>query len=129
VYGGARCQACRREHIILRAIAGRWPAGNLVARDGSIITMTALNVHDRTFAPVQQFQFVQNVAGSARLLVVPAPRFGYSDLEAIRRGLARKLAGRIDLEIEMVERIPLSPRGKAVYVDQRIATEQSNERQ
>jgi len=38
-YVGDRCEACGREHILLRDIKGRWPQGGLIAVDGSIVSM------------------------------------------------------------------------------------------
>jgi len=51
---------------------------------------------------------------------------GYGDNEdrkRILRNLERKLDGRVALTIETVESIKLTPRGKAIYVDQRIDSE------
>jgi hypothetical protein len=42
------------------------------------------------------------------------------DRRRIQRNLGRKLDGRVTFSIELVESIPLSPRGKAIYVDQQI---------
>jgi phenylacetate-CoA ligase len=119
-YVGDRCTACGREHVLIREVEGRWPAGALVAHDGSLISMTAINVHDDTFAHVRQFQFRQCTPGYAVLRIVPADGFTEANRERIRQCLGRKLAGRIELTFEMTDAIPLSPRGKTVYVDQRI---------
>jgi phenylacetate-CoA ligase len=112
-YVGDRCEACGREHIIIRDIRGHRTQEVLIAMDGSEIPWAALNMHDDTFAHVRQFQFRQDTAGRAVLRVV-------KDVKRIRRNLGRKLDGQLVLTIELVENIPLSPCGKAVYVDQRI---------
>jgi phenylacetate-CoA ligase len=92
----------------------------LVACDGSQITWTALNVHDDTFDHVLRFQLYQDTPGQAVLRLVPGKGFGESDRERIQRNLGRKLNGRLVLTLEVTESIPLSARGKAIYVDQRI---------
>ncbi|NLX13351.1 MAG: phenylacetate--CoA ligase family protein [Phycisphaerales bacterium] len=119
-YVGDHCEACGRNHVIIRDLEGRWPSGNLVARDGSYISMTAINVHDDTFARVRQFQFYQNTPGRAVLRLVPAPGFDDSDQRRIHDNLGRKLDGRLTFTIQINDSIPLTPRGKAIYVDQRI---------
>lgn len=119
-YVGNRCEACGREHVIIRDIRGHRTQEVLIAADGSEISWTALNMHDDTFAHVRQFQFLQETPGRAVLRVVPAEGFGEPDAQRIQRQLGRKLETQITFTIERVEAIPLSARGKAIYVDQRI---------
>jgi hypothetical protein len=52
--------------------------------------------------------------------VVPAEGFGDEDRRRIQQNLGRKLDEQVTFTIELVDTIPLSPRGKAIYVDQRI---------
>ena len=49
--------------------------------------------------------------------------FGDEDSKRILHNLGRKLDGRVELAIETVDSIKLTPRGKAIYVDQRICRE------
>ncbi len=119
-YVGDRCEACGREHIIIRDIRGHRTQEVLIAADGSEIPWTALNMHDDTFLHVRQFQFAQEVPGKAILRIVPARGFDEKEAGRICRNLGRKLAGGLVLRIEFVDTISLSPRGKAIYVDQRI---------
>ena len=119
-YIGDRCQACGREHIIIRDIRGHRTQEVLIAADGSEIPWAALNMHDDTFIHVRQFQFRQETPGQAVLRVVPADGFGEEDAVRIHRNLGRKLNGQVTFAIKIVEAIPLTARGKAIYVDQRI---------
>lgn len=119
-YVADRCAACGREHTLIRDIRGHRIQEALIAVDGVEIAWTALNMHDDTFVRVRQFQFRQDTAGRAVLRVVAAQGFSEEDVTRIRRNLGRKLDGRLELTIELVDGIPLSPRGKAIYVDQRI---------
>lgn len=123
-YAGDHCEACGREHIVLRDIRGHRTQEMLVAADGSEISWTALNMHDDTFLHVRQFQFMQEAPGQAVLRVVPAQGFCAQDGERIQRNLGRKLDGQLTFTIELVEAILLTARGKTVYVDQRIPREQ-----
>jgi len=119
-YVGDRCEACGREHTIIRDIRGHRTQEVLIAADGSEISWTALNMHDDTFLRVRQFQFMQEKPGHAVLRIVPADGFGEDDADRVCRNLGRKLDGRVTFTIELVDAIPLSARGKAIYVDQRI---------
>lgn len=121
-YVGDHCQSCGRPHVLLRDIAGHRVQEYLVASDGAGISWTALNMHDNTFANVRQFQFFQDAPGTAELRVIPAVGFGEADEDRILRSLQRKFDGRLNFTIQLVESIPLSPMGKAIYVDQRIAS-------
>ena len=122
-YVGDHCDACGREHIIIRDIRGHRTQEVLIAADSSEIPWAALNMHDDTFIHVRQFQFMQEKPGYAVLHIVPADGFSEEDAGRIQRNLGRKLDGRLAFTIELVEAIPLSPRGKAIYVNQRIPRE------
>ena len=122
-YVGNHCEACGRKHTIIRDIRGHRTQEILIAADGSEISWTALNMHDDTFLNVQQFQFRQEKPGRAALRIVPADGFNKDDADRIQRNLGRKLDRQLDFTIELVEAIPLSARGKAIYVDQRIQQE------
>jgi len=120
-YVADRCPRCGRYGPILRDIRGHRTQEVLIAADGSAIAWTALNMHDETFLHVRRFQFVQDTPGRARLRLVPAGGFREEDIHRIRRNLQRKLDGRLDLDMEICDSIGVSPQGKAIYVDQRIA--------
>lgn len=115
-----RCGACGREHVIIRDIRGHRTQEVLIAADGSEIPWTALNMHDDTFLHVRQFQFVQETPGRAVLRIVPTNGFNQQEAARIQRNLGQKLNGQLAFTIEKVDAIPLSPRGKAIYVEQRI---------
>jgi phenylacetate-CoA ligase len=119
-YVGPRCEACGREHTIIRDIHGHRTQEVLIAADRSEIPWVALNLHDDALLRVRQFQFFQELPGRAVLRIVPADGFGEGDIVKIHRNLDRKLDGRLAFTVECVDAIPLSPRGKAIYVDQRI---------
>ena len=80
-YVGAKCTACGREHPIIRKVTGRWPQGELIASDGSAISMTALNLHNDAMRRVKQYQFFQEFPGEAVLRVIPLPGFGEEDTQ------------------------------------------------
>jgi phenylacetate-CoA ligase len=118
---GDRCDQCGRAHMVLGDIRGHRIQEHLVASDGSLISWTALNMHDDTFEHVLRFQFQQDAPGAALLKLVPAPGFSTIDETRIQARLGVKFDNRIQLTMRLVESIELSATGKSIYVDQRIA--------
>jgi phenylacetate-CoA ligase len=121
-YAGSRCQACGREHVMLREVRGHRTQEVLIAADGTAMPWTGLSVEGQrdAFRHVRQLQFYQDTPGRAVLKIVPAEGFGNRSRRAIRKFFEWKCEGAIDFTIELADSIPLSPRGKAIYVDQRI---------
>jgi phenylacetate-CoA ligase len=107
---------------VLKDVRGHRVQEMLVAVDGSTIVWTALNMHDDTFDRVVRFQFYQEQPGHALLRLVPGAGFSDSDRRRIEQNLARKIDGRLQVSLQIVDAIDVSARGKAIYVDQRIPT-------
>lgn len=118
-YVGERCEQCGRRGKVIRDIRGHRTQETLVAADRSLVPWTAINMHDDTFLNVQRFQFMQESPGRAELRIVPSNGFGDADAARIRENLARKLNGRVEIEIRIAA-IEQPARGKATYVIQRI---------
>jgi phenylacetate-CoA ligase len=125
-YVGDRCRSCGREHPIIVDVRGHRVQESLVASDGSLVPWSALNMHDDTFLHVDRFQFQQHRPGHAILRVVRGQDFSDVDRERILHKLSLKLRGVIDLSFEAVTELPVTDRGKAVYVDQRIVDPGTN---
>lgn len=115
-----RCEECGREMPIIADIRGHNIQEHLVASDYSLITWSAINMHDDTFDHVLQFQFYQDTPGVAVLKIVPATTLSKPNIVAMQENLKRKLNGRLEFVIKIVDNIPLSSRGKAIFVDQQI---------
>lgn len=118
-YVGERCEACGRKHTIIRDIKGRWPQGGLKTADGSLVTMTALNVHDDTFKNVQEYQFYQTIPGRATLYVVPRTQLDEKEQRRIVTNLSRTLQAQVMLDIEVRTELIKTARGKQPRVIQR----------
>ena len=119
-YVGEHCSACGRHQKILRSITGHRTQEVLVATDGGHIPWVACNLHSDAFEHVRQFQFHQAEPGVATLKLVPADSFDESDQTKIARDLGERLGERLQFRIQLVEDIPLTARGKSVYVDQKL---------
>jgi phenylacetate-CoA ligase len=120
---GDRCRACGRDHVLIDRIRGHRAQEFLVTSDRSLVPWSALNMHDDTFVRVDRFQFYQETPGVALLRIVPAGQFSAADSDRIVQSLARKLGDRITIQVQLVEALPVSSRGKAIYVDQRLEVE------
>jgi phenylacetate-CoA ligase len=119
-YVANTCADCGRNQPIISDIRGHRIQEVLVARDGGLLSWTSLNVHDDSYRHILRFQFSQDTPGRARLLVVPGPGFTDQDRARFLRTFEAKLDGRVSLELNLVHSIPVTARGKAIYVDQRI---------
>ncbi len=120
IYVAGRCTACGRNHPVIREVRGHRIQEFLVTADGTRISWTTMNMHDDTFSQVRQFQFYQDTPGQALLRIVPASGFGEQDRARILRNLNNKLDHGLQVSIDITDSIPLTARGKGIYVDQRI---------
>ena len=120
-YAGDRCDACGRQHVVLRNIKGRWPQGGLRSLDGSVVSMTALNVHDDTFENVREYQFHQSAAGRATLRIVPARQLDPDEKRRIVESINRRLQGQVTVDLEIRGELKRTGRGKLPRVIQEPA--------
>ncbi len=117
-YAGESCDACGRETMILRNLEGRWPQGDLVGKDGGLLSMTAINVHDDTFAKVKDYQFRQSVAGRAILSVIAVEDLSEAEQRRIVENMNQRLQGQVALELEVRSELLKTGRGKILRVIQ-----------
>jgi len=118
--GNGFCNECGRPYDLIERVEGRLQEF-IVSRSGRYVSMTAINMHSPVFDNVYQFRFRQNAPGRVMLLVVP--KGGYEkvrDEPAIRMELAPKLGPDFDLDIEVVDQIPRTGRGKFRFLDQEL---------
>jgi phenylacetate-CoA ligase len=120
-YLGESCEGCGRKHTIITDIKGRWPQGGLIAVDGSVVSMTALNVHDDTFTNVREYQFHQSVPGKATLCVVPIARLDDKEKQRIVMNMSKRLQGQVTLDLEIRTELVKTPRGKQPRVIQKCS--------
>ncbi len=119
-YVGDYCDSCQRHHLIIKNIRGHRIQEHLVARNNSMISWTAVNMHDDTFDDVIQYQFYQDTPGKAIVKVVVNKGFSDIQKERIENNIGQKLDGQVIVKVEIVENIELTERGKSVFVDQKI---------
>jgi phenylacetate-CoA ligase len=84
----------------------------LVSATGRRISLTAFNMHDAIFDGLYAVQFFQPEPGVAEFRYVPGPDFHASRIEAIERGVRRKLGEDFRLAFRAVEETEKTARGK-----------------
>jgi phenylacetate-CoA ligase len=117
--GRAGCRACGRQFVLLESIEGRLQE-IIVTGSGRYISMTALNMHSDVFDHVRQFQFYQDTPGEVTFRVVRKASYTSDDSVGIRRELKKKLGNDIELEIEFVDEVPKTKRGKHRFLVQQL---------
>lgn len=103
----------------IECIEGRG-ADMLKTRNGNLISVTALNSHSDIFDNARRIQYYQDTPGIVVLKIVRAPDFGDDDMKKIRAELGEKFTDQMELRFAFVDDIPLTPRGKYRYLDQRL---------
>ncbi len=126
VFAGWGCPSCRRPYQIWERIEGRLQEF-IVSGSGRRISMTAMNMHDEIFDHIKQFQFHQQQQGLVNFEYIPKTTFTKEIEETIRRRLLGKLGTDLDLKMQQVAVIPLTPRGKHRMLRQELSVEFSDE--
>jgi phenylacetate-CoA ligase len=85
--------------------------------------MTAINFHDDIFDHIKQFQFYQEEKGRVAFRYIPKPTLNDTILQDIRRRLLVKLGDDVEIELQAVDDIPLTPRGKHRFLIQKLPVE------
>ena len=111
---------CGRQFPLIKDVQGRWHQEMLVGKTGTLVSVTALNMHSPVFKNVARLQFVQEVPGKVLLRVVPLPTFGRQDRSAIIDALKQKVSDEIVFDIHIVDETELTPVGKGKLVVQNI---------
>lgn len=117
---GVPCAGCGQSFTVLSSIEGRL-ADYLVSKNGRLVTISALNFHSDEFRHVFSHQFIQEIPGIVKLLVVPMSGFSEIDFAAIKKLISDRIGYDISVKIEIVASIPRTPRGKQQLIVQRCA--------
>lgn len=105
---------------VLNNIEGRWNYDQLVANDGSLISMTALNMHSEVFKNVIRYQMYQTIPGEVTIRVVPSKNYSIMDRTNILRQFQMKTGKSIKYKCEEVSSIQPNKNGKLSIVNQNI---------
>ncbi len=111
--------SCGRQSPLVKKIEGRLQE-LIVAKNGNLISMAALNMHSDVFDNVKQFQFYQDTPGKVIFKVIKKDIYTDKDTRYIIQELQKKMKNQVDIEISFVENIPLTERGKYTFLVQKL---------
>jgi phenylacetate-CoA ligase len=125
VFKGWGCRECGRPYQIWERIEGRLQE-LIQTETGRLISTSMLNMHDDSYDFIKQFQFHQKVKG--RVIFRYSPKTGCSKefMRRVQEKLQKKLGEDIFLEMERVEEIPLTKRGKHRLLIQELNLKQQH---
>jgi phenylacetate-CoA ligase len=119
VLDGWECEECGRPYQIWSSIEGRLQEF-IVTGQGRYVSMTAVNMHDRTFDAIRQFQFFQEQPGKVILRYIPKASCTVAALSDMLTRLRVKMGDDIDIELRKVDEISLTGRGKHRFLVQTL---------
>ena len=111
---------CGRHFDRFDQVEGRWEQEYIVGRDGSSISLAALNMHGPMFDHVDRYQYYQNTPGRMELRLEVSPRFTSHDADNLIRAFDHKTGSELKVVINVVSQIPLTNRGKLKRLIQEI---------
>lgn len=114
---------CGRNWDRFTDVEGRWKQDMVVGRNGTRISIAALNMHGPLFEKVVRYQYFQEAVGACVLKVMAAPEFTERDGAAIEAAYRKKVGDEVDFEVHVVDGIPLTARGKLKMLDSRLPIE------
>lgn len=112
--------ACGRHHTLIEDVKGRWLQEMVVGKHGSLISLTALNIHGGELNKVYNFQFFQDKPGEVTLMLKVDKGFTKEDEKGIIMAFKRKVGNELDIVIEKVNEIELSSLGKTAFLIQKL---------
>jgi phenylacetate-CoA ligase len=101
----------------VRDIGSRHCQDYLVTREGALLAFTSLYPHNRV---AKECQFVQHKPGVAVMRIVPEPHATRQQLERLTREINEQADGVITVELETVDAVPITRRGKRLPVEQHL---------
>lgn len=84
----------------------------LIGANNEFLSSSVFDLENPVFKNVLNYQFVQKEKGKANLRIVVSNQFHKSELKLIEDEINRHTKGVIEIQINIVDRLILSPRGK-----------------
>jgi phenylacetate-CoA ligase len=121
VAGPAECP-CGRRYRLLKAIQGRTQE-YIVTAEGRTVPLNCLvfGGHWHALAHIRRLQFIQDEPGKLVARIIKAPGFHRRDEEEIRDQVLAAVPSGLELGFEYVDHVPLTPRGKHVFLRQSLS--------
>jgi len=117
---GNTCPACGHIGVTFKNIKGRWHGDKIYKSDDSIITTTALNLHNGIYNYIQNVQYFQSEKGKLVVRVVPEKTFTPEIKEKLFNELMLKVGKGLTIEIVEVDKVEFSVNNKFQLLIQKI---------
>lgn len=111
---------CGRAHLRLNGVQGRWHQDMLVTTEGAYVSLTALNIHSDEFDYIVRYKLVQDRPGVVTMKILPKKGYSNEKGERIKRLLEGKVSGKIRIDVQLVDNLPVGANGKYKIVEQRL---------
>lgn len=119
VYTSEKC-GCGRNYPLLKEVEGR-NLDYLVTRDGNLIPFNhGVDIKEASYSVIRQIQFEQEQQGELLIRVERGRASDRDVLDYVVTTFNRKLGQFFNIQVELVDEIPLTPSGKHRYLIQRI---------
>jgi phenylacetate-CoA ligase len=113
------CAHCGRHWLMLASLDGRCHE-SIITSTGRYISMSMMNMHDRIFDGIAQFQFQQLEKGKLTFRYIPRTHLSVAEEHQVQQGLLTKLGSDVELTLEAVEQIKRTQAGKFRWLDQHL---------
>lgn len=114
-----KCE-CGRNHQIIERVEGRWKQEMLVKKDGTVFSMTALNIHSEIASRIEKFQFYQDTPGQIIMNIIPLENTTVEDLNLLVNEINNKIGDGIEITINIVDSIENKKNCKFSFVNQKL---------
>jgi len=101
-------------------VEGRWKQDMVFGKNGSRISIAALNMHGPFFDNVVRYQYVQDTPGICTIKVMAAPNFTEDDKIAVENAYNNKAGSEVKFNVKVVKDIPLTSLGKLKLLDSKL---------
>jgi phenylacetate-CoA ligase len=103
---------CLKSNNLFTIVGSRKSNIGMYGYNGEFISQASFNFHSEIFNNVVNYQFLQKHEGKVNLLLVVNKRFTINEIPLILNEINKKTKGVIDFEIQVVDKLILSKRGK-----------------
>ena len=111
-YVGDFCENCKRNLPIIKNIQGRWDKNQIYKEDGTYITTTALNLHNELYEVIDGLQYIQDVVGDLKVLIIKNDKFSDRHECALYKHFKCAMGEKSQVKIEYVNSLIQQPNGK-----------------
>ena len=117
---GNTCPYCGHIGVTFKNVKGRWHGDKIYKSDDSIITTTALNLHNDIYNYIKNVQYCQTEKGKLTVRVVPENNFTPAVKEKLFNELMLKVGQGLSIEIVEVDKVEYTANNKFQLLIQKV---------